>query len=180
MGEQTPPTPSPQVPNLAAAAALGKLLNATPQVWAMRGCLFLLFISVFLPWYSIDSRLGGESFAIIHSGLGVLILLLALGSLAFSLLIDMQLLKLPLQGLMVPGATALTLLFTFITMLAEKEPFLRFSWGVWIALLAAIGAAGLAVMQNLAAIQALLVAAKAQQQNTPPPPPQNPPSPPAQ
>lgn len=168
MTEQPTPATTTSDVRLATAAPIHPALE-----WAYRGCLLLVLITPFLPWFSMWAPEGWGNHADhsgISAGLTVLILLPTLAALAASFAKPL----LPIAGIVSVIASAVTFLAVLLAIAAGRPSLKQFQdipdvgnsiaasiqiqliWGGWIALVLIFVATMLGVALNLSALLRLV------------------------
>jgi hypothetical protein len=117
--------------------------SVSRATWIAAGGALILFISVFLSWYSASGSIGGISYSVSQNGwdtgaLGKLVALLAviaLAALVIELFVPSVTLPLP-SSLIVIGAAAVAFLFILIKLVDEPNG-AGLAYGIFVALIAA-------------------------------------------
>jgi predicted Abi (CAAX) family protease len=115
--------------------------------WIAAAGSLVLFISVFLSWYSASGSVGGISYSVSQSGwdtgalakLVALLSLIAIAALVIELFVPTVTLPFP-SSLIVIGAAAISILFILIK-LVDKPDGAGLAYGIFVALIAAAVAA---------------------------------------
>jgi hypothetical protein len=121
--------------------------SVSRATWIAAAGSLVLFISVFLSWYSASGSVGGISYSVSQGGwdtgalakLVALLALIAIAALVIELFVPTVALPLP-ASLIVIGAAAISFLFILIK-LVDKPDGAGLAYGIFVALIAAAVAA---------------------------------------